>query len=82
MTKNVMIHIKGLQADMDEEAIEVICPGTYYYKDGKHYVFYEENQEGFTEVSKCQFRLQGDTCLEVMKKGSRVWSLPQVKIYI
>lgn len=63
MTKNVMVHIKGV------DAIEVICPGTYYFKDGKHYVFYEENQEGFTEVSKCQLRLQGDTCLEVMKKG-------------
>lgn len=69
MTKNVMVHIRGMQADMDGEAIEMICPGTYYYKEGRHYVFYEENQEGFTGVSKCQLRLQDETCLEVIKKG-------------
>ncbi len=69
MTKDVLVHITGLQADMDGEAIEMAVPGTYYLKDGKHYVFYEESQEGFAEVSKCQLRLQGTTCLEIIKKG-------------
>lgn len=69
MTKNVLVYIKGVQADFDGEAIETICPGTYYFKDGKHYIFYEEQQEGFTETSKCQLRLQKNACLEVIKKG-------------
>ena len=69
MTKNVLVYIKGVQADFDGEAIETVCPGTYYFKDGKHYIFYEEQQEGFTETSKCQLRLQKNACLEVIKKG-------------
>lgn len=69
MTKNVLVYIKGVQADFDGEAIETVCPGTYYFKDGKHYIFYEEQQEGFTETSKCQLRLQKTACLEVIKKG-------------
>ena len=69
MTKNVLVYIKGVQADFDGEAIETICPGTYYLKEGKHYIFYEEQQEGFTEASKCQLRLQRNECLEVIKKG-------------
>lgn len=69
MTKNVRIHIKGIQADMDGEAIELTVPGTYYCKEGKHYIFYEEQQEGFAEGSKCQLRLQDATCLEILKKG-------------
>lgn len=69
MTKNVLVYIKGVQADFDGEAIETACPGTYYFKDGKHYIFYEEQQEGFTETSKCQLRLQKNACLEIIKKG-------------
>ena len=69
MTKDVLVHIKSVQDNMDGEVIEVVVPGTYYWKEGKHYVFYEEYQEGFAEASKCQLRVQGDSCLEIIKKG-------------
>ena len=75
MTKDVLINISGLHMDVnnveseDEEAIEVLSPGTYYYKNGKHYVFFEEVMEGVPGVTKSQIRWQGEDFLEVSKKG-------------
>ena len=75
MTKDVLITISGLQmavSDMeneDNEPIEVINAGTYYFKDGKHYIFFEEVAEGIPGVTKAQIRLKGRECLEVIKKG-------------
>ena len=75
MTKDVLITISGLQtavSDMeneDNEPIEVINAGTYYFKDGKHYIFFEEVAEGIPGVTKAQIRLKGIECLEVIKKG-------------
>lgn len=46
MKKEVLIAIAGLQFEVDEDAaLEVISPGEYYYRNGKHYVLYEELQE-------------------------------------
>lgn len=44
MTKDVMIHIKGTQYDESggQAPIEVITRGTYYEKNNKNYVIYEE----------------------------------------
>mgnify|MGYP002516919023 CR=1 FL=1 len=75
MTKEVLISISGLQMavnDMesnDDESIEVVSAGTYYYKDGKHYIFFEEVAEGFSEITKAQIRIKGKESLEVIKKG-------------
>lgn len=46
MKREVLIAIAGLQFEVDEdEALEVISPGEYYYQNGKHYVLFEELQE-------------------------------------
>lgn len=46
MKKEVLIAVAGLQFEIDEdEALEVISPGEYYYRNGKHYVLYEELTE-------------------------------------
>ncbi len=48
MTKDVLVHISGLHLETDADAgkenetIEVIVPGFYYFKAGKHYILYEE----------------------------------------
>lgn len=43
MTKDVFITISGLQYEVaDEGPLEVLSPGTYYNKNGKHYVRYDE----------------------------------------
>ena len=75
MTKEVFIRIVGIQTpigeveDGDNEPIEVVHTGSYYYKNGKHYIFYEEATEGLQGVTKAQIRWQEDGVLEVIKKG-------------
>lgn len=75
MTKDVLVNISGLQMavnDMennDDEPIEILSAGTYYFKDGKHYIFFEEVAEGIPGVTKTQIRLCGNDSLEVRKKG-------------
>lgn len=75
MTKEVLISISGLHMGVNEmeseesEPIEVLSPGNYYCKNGKHYLFFEEAVEGFREVIKSQIRWQGSEILEVSKKG-------------
>lgn len=75
MTKDVLISVSGLHADMDEvengdnEAIEVLNSGSYFFRDGTHYIFFEEVSEGFLGVTRTQIRLHGNESLEVIKKG-------------
>lgn len=75
MTKDVLVSISGLQMagdyveSNDDEPIEVLSAGTYFFKDGTHYIFFEEVAEGIPGTTKTQIRLKGKESLEVMKKG-------------
>ena len=47
MTRDVLIRIRGLQAMNDEtNDVEIITTGDYFFKNGKHYVIYDEMMEG------------------------------------
>ena len=57
MTKEVLLTISGLHYDTfpgeeynESEPIEVITPATYYLKNGKHYVVYDEMVEGMPGI--------------------------------
>ena len=60
MTQDVLLTISGLHdmafADPEEneenEPIEVITPASYYWKNGKHYILYDEVMEGIPGVVK------------------------------
>lgn len=74
MTKDVLLKISGLHYVMMEdteesEPIEVITPASYYLKNGKHYVIYEEVVEGIPGTIKNKIRMTGDGVLEIMKSG-------------
>ena len=75
MTKEVLVRISGLQMavndaeDQGDEPIEIISAGTYFFKNGTHYLFFEEVAEGMQGVTKTQIRLKGAETLEVIKKG-------------
>lgn len=75
MTKDVLLKISGLQfsADNDSasepEPVEIIAPGEYYFKNGKHYILYDEFMEGFDSVTKNVLKLQDDS-LEITKRGN------------
>lgn len=76
MTKEVLLTISGLHLDAfsdgtDEEnvPIEVITPATYYLKNGKHYVLYDEVVEGMLGSIKNTIKITGDNKLEMRKSG-------------
>lgn len=70
MTKDVLVKISGLQfaGEEDSDSIEVITLGTYYKKNNKHYVLYDEVMEGTTEVTKNVIKI-GANSMEVTRKG-------------
>ena len=70
MTKDVLVKISGLQfaGEDDSDSIEVITSGTYYKKNGKHYVLYEEVMEGIDEITKNMIKI-GKNSMEVTRKG-------------
>ena len=50
MEKDVLVTIKGLQTleNIDNpEEVELVAKGDYYYRNGHHYIFFEEMTEGF-----------------------------------
>ena len=43
MTDKVILSIKGVQHEFGEDsATEIITTGNYYFRNGKHYILYEE----------------------------------------
>lgn len=68
MTKEVLVSISGMQADIEDTPIELVTTGTYYLKNGKHYVLYEEQPEDDTTVTKNVVKFY-DGHFEITKKG-------------
>lgn len=70
MTKDVLITISGLQFmdEEDAEPVEVITAGEYYYRNGKHYILYDEVMEGFEGLTKNRIKI-GKDFLDISKKG-------------
>ncbi len=72
MTEDILISVKGLHtldnADEDQE-IEVFSAGKYYFKNGRHYILYEEQADDSGDIVKNRITLK-DGCIEVQKKGS------------
>lgn len=72
MTKDILISIKGLQFESgSDEAVEMIAPGEYFFRNGKHYVIYEEvaeSHDGEHDISKNTVKISKDQ-VEIMKKG-------------
>lgn len=70
MTKDVWISLRGLQFSGGEAAdnIGTAVSGTYYEKNGKHYVIYEEVMEGLQKpvMNKLKF---GEHFLELSRSA-------------
>lgn len=74
MTKDVLISISGLHFDAQEEnnqgePVEVITPASYYLKNGKHFVIYDEVVEGVPGAIKNTVKITGDRLFEITKSG-------------
>ena len=71
MTKDVIIGISGLQftGESGADSLEMIAPGEYFLRNGRHYVKYEEVIEGFAERNQNLVKISPNK-LEVTKKGT------------
>lgn len=76
MTQDVLLTISGLHTMEplegeieDSEPIEVITPASYYLKNGKQYILYDELVEGVSGVIKNKIKITGDKSLEIIKSG-------------
>ncbi len=70
MDKNVLISIRGMQMDErnDEDDIEVITQGEYYFQNGKHYVLYDEIIDEYEKPVKNVMKIS-ESGIEITKKG-------------
>ncbi len=71
MNKDVLIHIAGIQMTDDEgqsQPIEMIVPGSYYFRNGSHYLRYEEMLDDTGEPTVNYVKLSSNS-MEVRKKG-------------
>ncbi len=75
MTKEVLIHIKTQQIlrdrakDDNGDVIELMVGGEYYFRNGMHYLVYDEVMEGFTESTQNFVKIRPDF-MQVRKKGT------------
>ena len=76
MTKDVLVNISGMhmgitepQPDEGDEPIEVVTPASYYCRNGKHYIIYDEVMEGMAGTIRNKIKITGDASVEIMKSG-------------
>ena len=69
MTKEVNVTICGRQHDIDDEPVELTLPGTYYLKNGKHYVLYEEPSDDGGEPIRNRVKFH-DGHFDIVKRGA------------
>ena len=72
MDKNVLIHIRGLQMmepTDEQEPIELVVPGQYYFKNGSHYLLYEELMDETSAEPTVNYIKISSKAVEVRKKG-------------
>lgn len=71
MDKDVLIHVRGLQmmeAEEGQEPIEIVVPGQYYFRNGSHYLRYEEIIDDSAEPTVNYIKMSPKG-VEVRKKG-------------
>lgn len=71
MDKEVLIHVRGLQLmdlDDEQEPIEIVVPGQYYFRNGSHYLRYEEVVEDFAQPTVNYIKMSPKG-MEVRKQG-------------
>lgn len=73
MNKDILLSIQGLHftsaGDNDSSPVEVITPGQYYNKNGKHYIIYEEFAEDSSGNTRTRIKIS-DKQVEITKHGN------------
>lgn len=78
MTKDVLVSISGKHIDImngmqvyegEDDSIEVVTPASYYLRNGKHYIIYDEVVEGMTGTIRNKIKITGTDVVEIMRSG-------------
>lgn len=70
MAKDVLVRVKGTQMiDGEKDSVEVITSGTWYERNGKQFLLYEETYEGMNVTTKNTVKIAPEI-VEVTKKGA------------
>lgn len=71
MNREVLITVRGEQIvdGQRQEPVVTITRGMYYFKNGKHYILYEEMSEGASEAVRNRVKLKEDS-VEIRKQGA------------
>lgn len=79
MTKDVLVSISGKHIDTmngmaqeyagEDDGIEVVTPASYYLRNGKHYIIYDEVVEGMAGAIRNKIKITGTDVVEIMRSG-------------
>ena len=72
MKKDVLIRVRGLQmmdTEDEQEPLEIVVPGQYYFKNGSHYLRYEELMDETSAEPTVNYIKISSKAVEVRKKG-------------
>lgn len=71
MTKEIILTISGLhETDGESDApVEIITPGQYYLKNGKHYILFDEVMEGLEGTIKSTLKIS-EKQVELLRNGA------------
>ena len=70
MTKDVLVSVRGAHiADGETNNLEVITAGSYYFKNGKHYIIYDEILEGEEGSIRNTIKANADS-VDMIKGGA------------
>ena len=71
MNNDVLIHVRGLQlmeTDDEQEPIEIVVPGQYYFRNGSHYLRYEEMLDDSAQTTVNYIKMSSEG-VEIRKQG-------------
>ena len=71
MNKDVLIYVRGLQlmeTDDEQEPIEIVVPGQYYFRNGSHYLRYEEMLDDSAQTTVNYIKMSSEG-VEIRKQG-------------
>lgn len=71
MNKDVLIHVRGIQlmeTDDEQEPIEIVVPGQYYFRNGSHYLRYEEMLDDSAQTTVNYIKMSSEG-VEIRKQG-------------
>ena len=68
---HLLIHVRGLQlmeTDDEQEPIEIVVPGQYYFRNGSHYLRYEEMLDDSAQTTVNYIKMSSEG-VEIRKQG-------------